>query len=92
MASNLHLLKLMAAVLRYLKKQSLRRQSKKENYPELQEQEVHRRDAQVELLMAYSETQVFDLSSWTYRLDREHHSEIAVSVVLARHPPNHGHS
>ena len=59
----------MAAVLRYLKKQRLRRQSKKENYPEVQEQEFHRREAQAELLMAYSDTQVFVLSSWTYRFE-----------------------
>ena len=63
MEIKLHFLKLMAAALRYLKKHRLRLQSSKQNYPEVQDQAVHRHEAQAELLMAYWETQVFVLSS-----------------------------
>jgi len=48
----------MAAAVRCLKKQCLRRQSTQQNCPEVQEQEGHRLEAQVELLMVYSDTQV----------------------------------
>ena len=90
-ASSLHLLKLMAAVLRCLKKHCLRRQSTQQNCPEVQGQEVHRHEAQVELLMVYSD-KVLIFSSWTYILNREHRTDITVNTVIARHPPNRGHS
>ena len=53
---------------------------------EVQEQEVHRHEAQADLLMVYSDTQVLISSSWTY------HTQITVSAVISRYPPNRGHS
>ena len=60
---------------------------------ELQEQDVHHHEAQAELLMVYSDTQVliFFLHGQTV-LNRGHHTEITVSALIARHLPNHGHS
>ena len=45
--TSLHLLKLMVAVFRLLKKHCLRRQSTQQNCSEFQEQEVQRHEAQV---------------------------------------------
>ena len=57
------------SVLRCLKKHCLRRQNTQQNCPEVQEQEVHRREAQAELLMVHSDTQVLIFSSWTYHFE-----------------------
>jgi len=42
--------------------------------------------------MVYSDTQVLIFFHGHTILNRGHHTEIRVSTVIARHPPNHGHS
>ena len=67
--ASLHLLKLLAAVLHCLKKHCLLRQSTYQNCPEVQEQEVDHHEAQAELLMVYSDTQVLIFPSWNYHFE-----------------------
>jgi hypothetical protein len=57
----------------------------------VQEQEVHRHEAQDELLMVYSVTQVLIFFYGHDILNGEHNTEITVSTLIARHPPNYGH-
>jgi hypothetical protein len=44
------------------------------------------------LLMVYLDTQVLSFSSWTCHFEYGAPYRKRVSTVIARHPPNHGHS